>query len=64
MKDHTQVNQSVPMDQQFARSRYTQPRLLLLGDITTLTETGSMTGMEDYVSSPFCFLANMTYNMC
>lgn len=51
------------------RSCYQSPRLSLLGDVCSLTETGSMNGMEDLVQNGVCMLfgigeVNMTFNMC
>ena len=51
------------------RSAYQSPRLSLLGNVCSLTETGSMEGMEDWVENGTCMLfgigvVNMTYNMC
>jgi hypothetical protein len=50
------------------RQTYQSPRLSLFGDIGTLTETGSMTAMEDFIQNNSCSnflgLLNMTGNMC
>lgn len=50
------------------RPAYQSPRLSMLGDIGSLTETGSMIGMEDGLENMSCNGAvapiNMTFNMC
>lgn len=45
-------------------AEYRAPVLVMLGDMRTLTETGSMNGMEDLLQSGICFLPNTTFNMC
>ena len=47
-----------------ARQAYQSPRLSLFGDVGSLTETGSMVSMEDFLQNNTCFFANMTGNMC
>ena len=47
-----------------ARRCYSQPQLTLLGDVRTLTESGSMVAMEDLLQNEFCFFPDMTGNMC
>jgi hypothetical protein len=46
------------------RQQYTPPRLSLLGDVGSLTESGSMVSMEDFLQNNMCFLPNMAGNMC
>jgi len=43
---------------------YHCPRLTLLGDVASMTETGSMVAMEDFFQNNLCIFANMTGNMC
>lgn len=45
-------------------AEYRAPVLVMLGDMRTLTETGSMNGMEDLLQNGNCFFADMTSNMC
>ena len=49
-----------------ARRCYSQPQLTLLGDVRTLTETGSMSGFEGVAdnSADMCFPLIMTNNNC
>lgn len=51
-----------------AQRAYQSPRLSMLGDVGSLTETGSMLGMEDGVQNNMCngnvAPINMTFNMC
>lgn len=51
-----------------AKQAYQTPKLSLFGDVGSLTETGSMNGMEDLVENGTCrnFFGtlNMTFNMC
>ena len=48
-----------------ARRCYSQPQLTLLGDVRTLTETGSMAGSENFRLGPFCFTLDASLqNMC
>lgn len=46
------------------RSPYQAPQLAAFGKLVTLTQTGTMTGMEDIIQNGFCFVPNMTSNMC
>ena len=52
----------------YAKQAYQTPKLSLFGDVGSLTETGSMNGMEDLVQNGTCrnFFGtlNMTFNMC
>lgn len=66
--------ESPGIDSRRERPNYQPPRLSLLGDICSLTETGSMVAMEDGVQNNFCAPAwwpanlggpaNMIGNMC
>ena len=51
-----------------ARRAYQPPRLSILGDVDSLTETGSQVGMEDGSQngscSPIIAPVNTTFNMC
>lgn len=46
------------------RRAYQPPRLSALGDVCSLTETGSMAAMEDNNENGMCMNANTTGNMC
>ena len=51
------------------RQSYQTPKLSLFGDVGSLTETGSRTGMEDGFQNGMCANSffgnvNMTFNMC
>lgn len=50
------------------RRAYQPPRLSLLGEVSSLTETGSRDGMEDGSENTMCsnIIApvNTTFNMC
>lgn len=46
------------------RSPYQAPQLAAFGKLVTLTQTGTMTGMEDTIQNGSCFFPNMTSNMC
>lgn len=60
----------LPMSQTHAGLRccYQTPRLTLLGDVGSLTETGSMATQEDLLQNNMCDMVfgtlNMTGNMC
>ena len=45
-----------------ARRCYSQPQLTLLGDVRTLTETGSMAGNEGVTAFGTCFPFNGTFD--
>lgn len=45
-------------------AEYRAPVLVMLGDMRTLTETGSMNGQEDFSQNGMCFVPNSTHNMC
>ena len=51
-----------------AKQAYQTPKLSLFGDVGSLTETGSMNGMEDLLQNGTCRnifgTLNMTFNMC
>ena len=46
------------------RRAYQSPLLSLLGDVCSLTETGSMNSMEDFFTNNMCVFNNTTGNMC
>lgn len=53
------------------RSPYQAPQLAAFGKLVTLTQTGTMLGMEDGYENNSCnnfplfgWVINMTYNMC
>lgn len=52
------------VSQRAERRIYQSPSLNLLGDVCSLTETGSMNGMEDFLENGMCFFPSMTNNMC
>lgn len=41
-----------------------RPRLSVLGEVGSLTESGSMAAMEDLIQNGMCFFPNSTGNMC
>lgn len=47
-----------------ARQPYQTPRLVVFGNVGSLTQTGTMAGMEDTWENTVCFRANATGNMC
>jgi hypothetical protein len=46
------------------RLAWQPPRLTLLGNVASMTESGSMVAMEDAIQNGFCIFRNMTGNMC
>ena len=62
LNHHAELPSAEPMTR--ARRTYTQPQLTLLGDVRTLTESGSMVAMEDFIQNNMCFWPNRTGNMC
>lgn len=46
------------------RQSYRSPRLTVFGSVASLTATGTMSGMEDFITNGSCVLANMTGDMC
>lgn len=64
MDNHDSTQASARPKPGVSRSCYSRPQLTLLGDVRTLTESGSMYAMEDSVQNGFCFFPNMTGNMC
>lgn len=64
MDNHDSTQASAPPKPGVSRSCYSRPQLTLLGDVRTLTESGSMVGMEDLIQNGICFFPNMTDNMC
>ena len=49
-----------------SRLHYVRPELVMLGDIRSLTETGSMSGAEDTDGNPTNCVGqvNMNFNSC
>lgn len=64
MDNHDSTQASARPKPGVSRSCYSRPQLTLLGDVRTLTESGSMVAMEDFLQNGFCFFPNMTGNMC
>lgn len=64
MDNHDSTQASARPKPGVSRSCYSRPQLTLLGDVRTLTESGSMYATEDSVQNGFCFFPNMTGNMC
>ena len=64
MDNHDSTQASARPKPGVSRSCYSRPQLTLLGDVRTLTESGSMVAMEDFLQNGLCFFPNMTGNMC
>ncbi len=66
MDNHDSTQASARPKPGVSRSCYSRPQLTLLGDVRTLTESGSMVATEDNWVNGVCFhpLDNMTGNMC
>ena len=64
MDNHDSTQASARPKPGVSRSCYSRPQLTLLGDVRTLTESGSMVAMEDLLENGFCFFPDMTGNMC
>jgi len=64
MDNHDSTQASARPKPGVSRSCYSRPQLTLLGDVRTLTESGSMVAMEDLLQNEFCFFPDMTGNMC
>ena len=64
MDNHDSTQASARPKPGVSRSCYSRPQLTLLGDVRTLTESGSMVAMEDLLQNGFCFFPNTTGNMC
>lgn len=47
-----------------ARQPYQTPRLVVFGNVGSLTQTGTMAGQEDLWQNEVCLFPNMTGNMC
>lgn len=56
-----QINTDDTTELAHGRREYAQPLLTMLGDIRTLTETGSMTGNEDNIH-PNCAHTSTGHN--
>jgi len=65
MDNHDSTQASARPKPGVSRSCYSRPQLTLLGDVRTLTESGSMVGMEDLYQNGVCWNpVNTTGNMC
>ena len=64
MDNHDSTQASARPKPGVSRSCYSRPQLTLLGDVRTLTESGSMVAQEDVIQNNFCFFPDMTGNMC
>ena len=62
------ISISTTATSEYVRQPYQTPRLTVFGSVASLTETGSMAGMEDGWQNGFCSdiiaMINTTYNMC
>lgn len=64
MDNHDSTQASARPKPGVSRSCYSRPQLTLLGDVRTLTESGSTVAMEDTWTNEVCLFPNMTGNMC
>lgn len=64
MDNHDSTQASARPKPGVSRSCYSRPQLTLLGDVRTLTETGSVDGMEDTWQNTVCLFPKPTGNMC
>ena len=64
MDNHDSTQASARPKPGVSRSCYSRPQLTLLGDVRTLTESGSTVGMEDTWQNGVCLPPLMTGNMC
>ena len=64
MDNHDSTQASARPKPGVSRSCYSRPQLTLLGDVRTLTESGSMVAREDFFENMSCFFPNITGNMC
>ena len=64
MDNHDSTQASARPKPGVSRSCYSRPQLTLLGDVRTLTESGSMVAQEDWLQNGSCFFPDMTGNMC
>lgn len=64
MDNHDSTQASARPKPGVSRSCYSRPQLTLLGDVRTLTETGSTVAMEDVWENTVCFRPNTTGGMC
>ena len=47
-----------------ARQPYQAPRLVVFGNVGSLTQTGTKASQEDGYQNEWCVIPNMTGNMC
>lgn len=47
-----------------ARQPYQTPRLVVFGNVGSLTQTGTMASQEDFIQNGVCIFPNATGNMC
>jgi hypothetical protein len=64
MDNHDSTQASARPKPGVSRSCYSRPQLTLLGDVRTLTESGSMLALEDSWQNGACSFPNMWGNMC
>jgi hypothetical protein len=64
MDNHDSTQASARPKPGVSRSCYSRPQLTLLGDVRTLTESGSTVAMEDTWQNGVCLFPNTTGNMC
>ena len=64
MDNHDSTQASARPKPGVSRSCYSRPQLTLLGDVRTLTESGSMVAQEDFIQNNVCIFPDMTGNMC
>ena len=64
MDNHDSTQASARPKPGVSRSCYSRPQLTLLGDVRTLTESGSMVATEDFIQNNVCIFPDMTGNMC
>ena len=64
MDNHDSTQASARPKPGVSRSCYSRPQLTLLGDVRTLTESGSMVAKEDLLQNGICIFPDETGNMC
>jgi len=64
MDNHDSTQASARPKPGVSRSCYSRPQLTLLGDVRTLTETGSKPKTEDVWTDGMCSFPNNIGNMC